>query len=150
MTRLSLSALLAGLLFGFGLLVSGMGNPAKVLAFLDLAGAWDPSLALVMVGAIVAAFPAFHWARRQSRALLGDPMQIPERRDLDPRLVMGSLGFGVGWGLAGFCPGPAIMALGAGKPEALVFVLAMAAGMGVFELIEGHRHPARNAPPQSP
>ncbi len=139
MSRLTLSAFLAGLVFGLGLLVSGMANPAKVLGFLDLAGPWDPSLGLVMVGAILIGFFTFRVVGQRQHSLLGEPMRIPARRDIDRRLVLGSLGFGVGWGLAGFCPGPAITALGAGEAKAVVFVLAMLAGMGVFELIEHKR-----------
>lgn len=139
MSRLTLSALVSGLIFGLGLLVSGLGNPAKVLAFLDLAGAWDPSLALVMGGAILVGLIAFQLAARRQRSVLDEPIRLPTRRDIDRRLVLGSLGFGVGWGLAGFCPGPAVMAIGAGEAKAVVFVLAMLAGMGVFELIERQR-----------
>ncbi|QPF73324.1 YeeE/YedE family protein [Roseateles sp. DAIF2] len=134
-----LSALLAGLLFGLGLILSGMADPAKVLGFLDLAGAWDPSLALVMAGAIAVALPAFAWAGRRERALLGEVMQLPAARRIDRRLVLGSLAFGIGWGLAGFCPGPALVALGLGEGKALVFVAAMLAGMGLFELLERRR-----------
>lgn len=130
------SAFVAGLVFGLGLLASGMGNPEKVLAFLDLAGAWDPSLALVMVGAIAIGYLAFQLAGKRTQSLLGETMQIPTRRDIDLRLVLGSLGFGIGWGLAGFCPGPAVMAIGAGEVKAAVFVSAMLIGMGLFELIE--------------
>jgi len=131
-----LLAFLAGLLFGFGLLLSGMANPAKVLAFLDLAGPWDPSLALVMVGAIATALPAFQLARRRDRSLLGAPMQLPARRSLDRRLVAGSLVFGVGWGLAGFCPGPALTVLLTGHGKVLVFVAFLLLGMGLFERLE--------------
>ncbi|MDQ3027950.1 MAG: YeeE/YedE family protein [Pseudomonadota bacterium] len=126
-------AFIAGLVFGIGLIVSGMANPAKVLGFLDLAGRWDPSLALVMAGAIAVGGMGFAFARRRRETLLGTPMQLPTARDIDRRLVGGSLLFGVGWGLAGFCPGPAIVALGAGEMKALVFVGAMIAGMGIFE-----------------
>lgn len=131
-----LTALLAGLVFGLGLLVSGMVNPAKVLGFLDLAGAWDPSLALVMVGAIAVATVGFRAMAGRGASLLDEPLRLPTRREIDGRLLLGGLGFGVGWGLAGFCPGPAVVALGAGEPKALVFVAAMLAGMGVFELLE--------------
>jgi len=131
----------AGLVFGLGLLLSGMADPAKVLGFLDLAGAWDPSLAFVMAGAIAVAAPAFALARRRAKALLGGPMQLPTATAIDRRLVLGSLTFGVGWGLAGFCPGPALVALGLGAPQAVVFVAAMLAGMGLFELIEARRKP---------
>lgn len=129
-----LSAFVIGLLFGLGLIVSGMSDPAKVIGFLDLAGDWDPSLALVMGGAIVPGLLAFRLAGRRAQSLLGEPMRLPTRRDFDPPLVLGSLAFGVGWGLAGFCPGPALVATGAGVGGALVFTLAMLAGMGLFEL----------------
>ncbi|MDR5799204.1 MULTISPECIES: YeeE/YedE family protein [Caballeronia] len=130
------TALLAGLLFGVGLMVSGMANPAKVLGFLDLAGRWDPSLAFVMAGAIAVGSLAFFAARRRDRSYLGLPMQLPVSTAITPRLVLGSATFGIGWGLAGFCPGPALVALGAGYPKAVGFVAAMVAGMAVFELIE--------------
>ncbi|QIT55630.1 YeeE/YedE family protein [Aquisalimonas sp. 2447] len=133
------SALVVGLIFGTGLLVSGMANPEKVLGFLDLAGHWDPSLALVMVGAIATAFVAFRTASRRERTFLGDPLRVPTRNDVDGRLLLGALGFGVGWGMAGFCPGPALVALGAGEIKAMVFVAAMLAGMGLFEVIERAR-----------
>lgn len=130
------TALLAGLVFGLGLIVSGMADPAKVLGFLDLAGAWDPSLALVMAGAIAVGLVAFTLAGRRTRSLLGLEMQLPKGSAIDRRLVLGSLLFGVGWGVAGFCPGPALVALGMGEVKAAVFVLAMVAGMGIFELLE--------------
>jgi uncharacterized membrane protein YedE/YeeE len=131
-----ITALLAGLVFGIGLMVSGMANPAKVQGFLDLAGQWDPSLAFVMAGAIAIGTIAFWMAKRRQRSLLGLPMQLPSNTAITLRLVLGSAAFGIGWGLAGFCPGPAIVALGAGYPKAIGFVAAMAAGMFVFELIE--------------
>lgn len=132
----AITALLAGLLFGIGLMVSGMANPAKVLGFLDLAGSWDPSLAFVMVGAIAIGTIAFLIARRRKRSLLGLPMQWPASTTVTLRLVLGSAAFGVGWGIAGFCPGPALVALGAGYPKAVGFVAAMVAGMAVFEVVE--------------
>ena len=138
MSKLVLS-LLSGLVFGLGLIVSGMSNPAKVLAFLDLAGAWDPSLALVMGGAIAVAMPAFWLARRRSTALLGEPMQLPAARRIDRRLLLGSLAFGAGWGIAGFCPGPALVSLLAGQSKAWLFVGAMLAGMAIFELLEWNK-----------
>lgn len=131
-----LVAMLSGLLFGMGLMVSGMANPAKVLGFLDLAGQWDPSLALVMAGAIAVGAIAFLFAKRRKKSLLGLPMQIPASANVTLRLVLGSAVFGVGWGLAGFCPGPALVALGAGLPKGWGFVAAMLAGMAVFEFIE--------------
>ncbi len=137
-----LTSLLAGLVFGFGLILSGMADPAKVLGFLDLAGAWDPSLALVMGGAIAVGLPAFALARRRKLSLIGAPMRLPTVRQIDRRLVGGSVLFGIGWGIAGFCPGPALVALGMGKTQALVFVAAMLAGMLVFELLERRRRAA--------
>lgn len=139
-----ISAFLVGLVFGLGLLVSGMTDPAKVLGFLDLAGLWDPSLAFVMGGAIAVGAVAFAVARKRTTSFLGGAMHLPGSRDIDRRLVLGSLVFGVGWGVAGFCPGPAIVSAGAGQPKAVVFVAAMLAGMWLFELAE--RHTARSAP----
>jgi hypothetical protein len=133
---LPFASLLAGLVFGLGLITSGMANPAKVLGFLDLAGAWDPSLAFVMAGAIAVGTVAFRVARRRTVSLLGAEMRLPAARDIDRRLVAGSLLFGIGWGMGGFCPGPALVALGMGEIKALVFVAAMLAGMGLFELLE--------------
>ncbi|WP_455288781.1 DUF6691 family protein [Cupriavidus necator] len=129
-------ALLAGLVFGIGLIVSGMANPAKVLGFLDLAGAWDPSLAFVMAGAVLVGVVAFALARRRRRSWLGLPMHLPAASAVTLRLVLGSAAFGVGWGLAGFCPGPALVALGAGYAKAWGFVGAMLAGMAVYEIAE--------------
>jgi uncharacterized membrane protein YedE/YeeE len=131
-----LSSFLAGLVFGIGLLASRMANPVKVLGFLDLAGAWDPSLAFVMVGAVGIAALAFALARRRASSLLGTPIALPSSQAIDSRLVIGSLVFGIGWGLAGFCPGPALVALGAGVSKAYVFVAAMLAGMLAFELLQ--------------
>ncbi|WP_260957724.1 YeeE/YedE family protein [Pseudomonas citri] len=137
---LKLTAFLAGLLFGTGLLLAGMTNPTKVLAFLDLTGTWDPSLALVMIGAIGVAFGPLTWARRQSRSLLGSPMQLPVKRELDRRLIGGSLVFGIGWGIAGICPGPAVTTLLTGHWQAWVFTLAMLAGMVLFNALERRRN----------
>lgn len=131
-----LASLSAGLIFGLGLILSGMANPAKVLGFLDLAGAWDPSLALVMAGAIAVGLVAFALAKGRSHSLLGAEMKLPLARQIDRRLVGGSLLFGIGWGVAGFCPGPALVALGMGQAKAVVFVLAMLAGMGLFEVLQ--------------
>lgn len=132
-------AWVAGLVFGIGLLVSGMTNPAKVIGFLDVSGRWDPSLAFVMGGAIAVAAVGFKFARTRTRSLLGLPMNLPTARNIDRRLVMGSLLFGVGWGVAGICPGPALVLLGSGIPEGVVFVIAMLAGMGLFEWLERRR-----------
>lgn len=134
-----LTALIAGLLFGLGLYLSGMTNPAKVLGFLDLAVEWDPSLALVMLGALAVSSVFFYVARQRRTALLGAPIQMPTRRTLDRRLVLGSGVFGVGWGIAGLCPGPALALLLTGQWQVGVFVLAMALGMWLFERIEARR-----------
>lgn len=128
-----LFALLSGLVFGLGLILSGMTEPLKVKGFLDLAGAWDPSLALVMSGAIAVAAVAFARARRRERSWTGAPMEIPTNRTVDARLVAGGVLFGAGWGIAGFCPGPALVALGSGVGAAGIFVAAMLAGMLVHD-----------------
>jgi uncharacterized protein len=132
----ALFAFAAGLVFGIGLIVSGMADPAKVLGFLDLAGRWDPSLAFVMGGAIAVGALAFGFAARRGTTLLGAPLHLPPTRPIDARLVSGSLLFGIGWGLAGFCPGPALVALGMGQSKAWLFVAAMLAGMALFEAVE--------------
>jgi uncharacterized membrane protein YedE/YeeE len=129
----------AGLVFGFGLIVSEMVSPLKVQGFLDLAGKWDPSLALVMAGAIAVGAIAFAVARTRTTTLLGTPMFMPQTRGIDRRLVLGSVAFGIGWGLAGFCPGPALVALGTGHVKAFIFVVAMLAGMAIFEFAERRR-----------
>jgi uncharacterized protein len=132
----SLSAFFVGVLFGAGLIVSGMTDPSKVIGFLDIAGSWDPSLGLVMGGAVSIGLIAFHVARRRTTAFLGGTMGRPAERQIDRRLILGSLTFGIGWGLAGFCPGPALVAFGAGYDKAVVFTIAMLAGMALFELAE--------------
>lgn len=134
-----LTAFIAGLLFGVGLLLAGMANPAKVLAFLDLAGAWDPSLAFVMGGGIGAALIPFTLAKRRQQSLTGCPMQLPSKREPDRQLVLGSLIFGIGWGIAGICPGPAVVVLGSGNAAILPFVIAMLAGMGLYRWYESRR-----------
>lgn len=139
------TALLAGLVFGLGLIVSGMANPAKVKGFLDLAGQWDPSLALVMAGAIGVGVLAFGLAHRRAETMLGIELKLPGTTHIDRRLVIGSAIFGVGWGIAGFCPGPGLVALGMGIPQAALFVLAMVGGMAWFELLE--RRAARDRQP---
>lgn len=122
-------ALIAGLVFGLGLMLSGMGNPAKVQNFLDVFGHWDPSLGLVMGGAIAVGLVAFGWAKKRRTALLGTPMQLPTATAVDRQLLTGAALFGVGWGLAGFCPGPALMNLSTGHHEVWWFVAAMLVGM---------------------
>ena len=138
----ALSALLSGLVFGLGLIVSGMANPAKVLGFLDLAGEWDPSLALVMAGAIAVGFFAFVIAKNRTRSFIGAEMKLPTASAIDSRLLVGSALFGAGWGVAGFCPGPGLVALGMGEPKALVFVAAMLTGMVIFSWLEKRKSPA--------
>src|SRR3954467_13179800 len=122
-----------GLIFGLGLLISGMSNPAKVLNFLDLsgigAGTWDPSLAFVMAGAVAVTFIGFRLVLKRPQPLFAESFHLPTKSEIDWRIVLGPAIFGVGWGLAGFCPGPAFTALGFGSNAALLFVLAMLAGM---------------------
>lgn len=133
-----ISAFGAGLLFGLGILVSGMAEPAKVIAFLDLRGNWDPSLALVMMGAIGVTLWPMHWAKqhRSESSLLGAPIQLPLRTDIDKRLVLGSLLFGIGWGLAGICPGPALVLLSTGSLSIWIFFAALMLGMWLFHILE--------------
>jgi len=127
---------LVGLVFGIGLIVSGMTDPSKVLGFLDVAGHWNPSLGLVMCGAIFIGFVAFRLASSRERSLLGDAMRLPTSRQIDRRLIFGGLAFGAGWGLAGYCPGPVLASLAVGGTKPLVFFVAMLAGMGLFALAE--------------
>lgn len=131
-----ISEFLVGLLFGMGLLISGMTDPGKVIGFLDLTGSWDPSLALVMGGAIAVGFFAFGTAKKRTSNFLGGALHLPTSSDIDKRLILGALLFGAGWGLAGFCPGPGIVSMAAGQPKAAVFVVAMLAGMLVFEWMD--------------
>ncbi|ODP34268.1 DUF6691 family protein [Pandoraea sp. ISTKB] len=131
-------ALIGGLVFGVGLILAGMANPAKVLGFLDLAGKWDPSLAFVMGGAVAVGLVGFRLARSQPLAWTGEPRVWPSLRglgDVDKRLVIGALLFGVGWGIAGICPGPALVLLGAGSGKAVLFVVAMVAGMAIHAVV---------------
>ena len=131
-----LSEFLIGLLFGFGLILSGMTDPGKVIGFLDLFGTWDPSLAFVMGGAILVGLVAFRLAQQRTQNFLGGAMRMPTAKDIDARLVVGSLVFGAGWGLAGFCPGPGLVTMGAGESKAALFVVAMVGGMLLFEVLE--------------
>lgn len=130
-----LISLLCGLLFGTGLIVSGMADPAKVLAFLDITRMWDPSLALVMVGAIMVGLIAFRVAKRRTQAVLGGVIQRPDTTKIDVRLVAGAVLFGVGWGLAGICPGPALILLSSGIAKGGVFVIAMLVGMTLYQWV---------------
>ncbi|MFZ9407289.1 MAG: DUF6691 family protein [Burkholderiaceae bacterium] len=130
-----LLALAAGLIFGLGLIAGGMTDPAKVKGFLDLAGAWDPSLALVMGGGIAIGVFAFALARTQKVSWSGDPIDLPTSNRIDARLLIGGALFGTGWGIGGFCPGPALVALGSGLMPALIFVVAMLAGMLIHDRV---------------
>ena len=141
-----ITALATGLIFGLGLILSGMTDPSKVIGFLDLTGQWDPSLAFVMGGAILVGVVAFQFAKGREKSLLGDVMRLPTTRQVDRRLVLGSLAFGAGWGLAGYCPGPALVAVAQGGMQPLIFVVAMLAGMAFHEIQA--RWAA--APPQKP
>lgn len=132
----AVAALASGLLFGLGLILSGMADPSKVMGFLDLAGSWDPSLAFVMGGAILVGAIAFRFGARGKTSLLGEPMRLPTAVAIDRRLVLGSFTFGIGWGLAGYCPGPALASILAGSMKPVLFVGAMVAGMALFELSE--------------
>jgi len=135
MIRRNLAALLAGLLFGFGLAVAQMTNPLKVLAFLDVFGDWDPSLALVMGGAVTVTLVGFRLVLRQAQPLFDTRFHLPTRSDLDQRLLIGAALFGTGWGIAGFCPGPAVAALAFGSLEPVLFVIAMLAGAQLQRLL---------------
>ncbi len=132
-------ALVAGLLFGLGLILSGMTDPSKVIGFLDLAGSWDPSLGLVMGGAIGVGLVAFGLAAGRGTALLGAPMRLPRETVIDRRLLLGGLAFGIGWGLAGYCPGPALASLAGGGSKPIIFVASMLVGMALFALLERRR-----------
>ena len=134
---------LIGLVFGLGLILSGMSNPSKVLGFLDITGLWDPSLAFVMGGAILVGIVAFAVARKRTTTFLGGALKLPSSTDIDKRLVIGSLTFGVGWGLAGYCPGPALVSLGSGQPKALIFVVSMFVGMAIYEVLQNAAYKPR-------
>jgi uncharacterized protein len=127
--------LLTGLIFGLGLIISGMTNPAKVIGFLDIAGVWDPSLMFVMLGAITVAFLGFKFIQDKSHTVFDDPVHLPGTKHISKELVIGSLLFGAGWALAGFCPGPALVAFGAGYKEAFIFVMAMIVGMTIHDYL---------------
>jgi hypothetical protein len=137
------AAFAAGLVFGVGLILSGMTDPGKVIGFLDIFGRWDPSLASVMGGAVLVGLCAFALAKRRTAAFLGGAMHLPQNRDIDQRLIGGSLVFGIGWGLAGFCPGPAIVSFGSGQEKAAIFVAAMLVGMLVYTAAERLLHEPR-------
>ena len=134
-----LTEFLVGLLFGLGLILSGMTDPGKIIGFLDIFGAWDPSLAFVMMGAIAVGFVAFALAKKRTTTILGGALRLPTASHIDKRLIIGSTVFGIGWGLAGFCPGPALVSMASGQIQALWFVSAMVAGMLAFEALERGR-----------
>ena len=134
-----------GLMFGVGLMASGMTDPGKVIGFLDLFGTWDPSLALVMGGAVVVGFFAFTLAKKRTSTFLGGVLRFPTNTQMDKPLVIGSLMFGAGWGLGGFCPGPALVSMADGQPKAMLFVTAMLIGMLGFELMDRFVHAPRKA-----
>jgi len=129
-----ISEFLVGLIFGLGLILSGMTDPGKVIGFLDIAGMWDPSLALVMGGAIAVGFFAFAMAKKRTMNFLGGALHLPQSNQIDKPLVVGAMMFGAGWGLAGFCPGPALVSLASGQIKAALFVVLMLVGMQVFEV----------------
>jgi len=135
----ALFALAAGLVFGIGLLVSGMADPAKVLGFLDVAGRWDPTLLVVMATAVPVAAIAHRIADRRKATFFGVAINLPQTRDIDRRLVAGAVVFGAGWGLVGLCPAPALLTVGAGRLPGIVFAIAMLAAMAAFEIIERMR-----------
>lgn len=141
-------AFAGGLIFGLGLILAGMANPAKVLGFLDIAGRWDPSLAFVMGGAIAVGLVGFRLARAQPMAWTGEPRAWPSLHGIDKRLMLGALVFGIGWGIAGICPGPALVLLGAGSGKGLTFVVAMLAGMAIHAMLpeRAAKHTAPAAP----
>jgi len=139
MTMKTIGEFLVGLVFGFGLLLSGMTDPAKVIGFLNVTGVWDPSLAFVMGGAVLLSFVAFRISRNWSSSLLGRVITLSDSKYIDAKLVLGSALFGIGWGLSGFCPGPAITSLASGEIKSFIFVAAMMIGMGLETLSQRFR-----------
>lgn len=137
-----ISEFFVGLLFGLGLILSGMTDPSKVIGFLDIFGLWDPSLALVMGGAIAVGFFAFALAKKRTVNFLGGALHLPKSSQIDKPLVIGAVLFGAGWGLAGFCPGPALVSLASGQIKAAAFVVFMLAGMQLFEILARRANPA--------
>lgn len=129
----NIMTLLSGIVFGLGLIISGMTNPAKVIGFLDIAGAWDPSLMFVMIGGIAVAFVGFKFVQDKTQTMFDEPIHLPGTTHISKELMIGSLLFGAGWALAGFCPGPALVTMGAGYKEAFIFVMAMIVGMTIHD-----------------
>ncbi len=140
-----LTAFFAGLIFGLGLVVSQMTNPAKVISFLDVFGQWDPSLALVMGAALIVTAIGYRFVLKRQAPVFADRFQLPTRTDLDARLMTGAALFGIGWGLVGLCPGPAIAGLAIGGTQILIFLAAMAAGMALFEVFDRFSKPPQLA-----
>ncbi len=136
---MSFVALLSGIVFGLGIILSGMVNPALVLAFLDIAGKWDASLLWVMASALCVGIMTFSVAKKHTRSYFGFSIMLPTATRIDRRLLLGSFIFGIGWGLAGICPGPALVLAGAGSAEAFIFLSAMLLGMGIFEAMQTHQ-----------
>lgn len=135
----SIFALSSGIIFGLGLILAGMSNPSKVLAFLDITGPWDPSLMFVMGGAIGVGIVAFAFAKKRTMAILGDVMHLPSKQDIDSKVMLGGVIFGIGWGIAGICPGPALVLLGAGSKQGIIFVIAMLIGITIYSVISNAR-----------
>jgi len=131
-----LMAWVSGIVFGLGIILSGMVNPAIVLAFLDITDRWDASLIGVMAGAVAVSSIAFTMAKKQKKSYLGEYIQIPSVTKIDTRLILGGIVFGIGWGIAGICPGPALVLVGSGNQEAIIFLIAMLLGMGIFEAVQ--------------
>lgn len=139
LARRLLPPLVSGLLFGAGLTISGMTDPRRVRGFLDLFGDWDPTLAFVMGGALIVMALAWRLRARMARPVFGEKFSLPDRTDLDARLIIGSALFGIGWGIAGLCPGPAVASLALAPMTVLPFVVAMLAGMGLHRLTQGRQ-----------
>lgn len=134
--KIKIGAFLGGVAFGIGLAISGMTQPAKIVGFFDFFGSWDPSLAFVMVGALLVYTPVYRWAvRTWQRPIWASAFSLPTRKDIDGRLLAGSAIFGIGWGLGGYCPGPAFTSVGAGSMQALTFGASMLIGVGVYQTI---------------
>jgi len=130
------SSFITGLLFGVGLILSGMTDPAKVIGFLDISGKWNPSLAFVMVGAISVSYFAFRASQKQSITIIGQPVTFPIKKEIDLSLIAGSITFGIGWGLAGYCPGPALASIATGDEKPILFFVAMLIGMAIYEVLQ--------------
>ena len=145
--KVKVGAFLGGAAFGIGLAISGMTQPAKIVGFFDFLGSWDPSLAFVMLGALIVYTPVYRWAvRTWQRPIWAPSFTLPTRRDIDGRLVLGSAIFGVGWGLGGYCPGPAFTSVGAGSMQALTFGASMLVGVGGYQLFMRFREGRTGGP----